>query len=224
MKSLLIQTFCLLFLCLGTVRAQQYQLASPNGKLSVTVDAGEALTWQIAHDGTTVLQPSAIALQGRDEKSAKKAITFGKNVKVIRAERKSVESSFPTPLYKKASVEDVYNQLTLKCRGGYSVQFRAYDDGAAYRFISEQNKPFIVLNETADFNFDKDYQAFVPYINDNRNGERYCFSFESYYDEAPLSKMHTDSLSITPLMVCLDGGKKAVIMEAGLENYPGSSL
>ena len=122
MKSLLIQTFCLLFLCLGTVRAQQYQLASPNGKLSVTVDAGEALTWQIAHDGTIVLQPSAIALQGRDEKSAKKAITFGKNVKVIRAERKSVESSFPTPLYKKASVEDVYNQLTLKCRGGYSVQ------------------------------------------------------------------------------------------------------
>ena len=224
MKSLLIQTFCLLFLCLGTVRAQQYQLASPNGKLSVTVDAGEALTWQIAHNGTTVLQPSAIALQGRDEKSAKKAITFGKNVKVIRAERKSVESSFPTPLYKKASVEDVYNQLTLKCRGGYSVQFRAYDDGAAYRFISEQNKPFIVLNETADFNFDKDYQAFVPYINDNRNGERYCFSFESYYDEAPLSKMHTDSLSITPLMVCLDGGKKAVIMEAGLENYPGMFL
>lgn len=57
MKSLLIQTFCLLFLCLGTVRAQQYQLVSPNGKLSVTVDAGEALTWQIAHDGTTVLQP-----------------------------------------------------------------------------------------------------------------------------------------------------------------------
>lgn len=224
MKSLLIQTFCLLFLCLGTVRAQQYQLASPNGKLSVTVDAGEALTWQIAHDGTTVLQPSAIALQGRDEKSAKKAIIFGKNVKVIRAERKSVESSFPTPLYKKASVKDVYNQLTLKCRGGYSVQFRAYDDGAAYRFISEQNKPFIVLNETADFNFDKDYQAFVPYINDNRNGERYCFSFESYYDEAPLSKMHTDSLSITPLMVCLDGGKKAVIMEAGLENYPGMFL
>lgn len=36
--------------------------------------------------------------------------------------------------------------------------------------------------------------------------------------------MHTDSLSITPLMVCLDGGKKAVIMEAGLENYPGMFL
>lgn len=72
MKSLLIQTFCLLFLCLGTVRAQQYQLASPNGKLSVTVDAGEALTWQIAHDGTTVLQPSAIALQAEMKNQPRK--------------------------------------------------------------------------------------------------------------------------------------------------------
>lgn len=224
MKNILIQTFCLVFLCLGTARAQQYQLASPDGKLSVTIHAGETLTWQIAHDGTAVLQPSAIALQGRDRYSAKKTFTFGQQVKVTRAERKSINTSFPTPLYKKARVNDVYNQLTLKCRGGYSVQFRAYDDGAAYRFISEQRRPFMVVNETADFNFDKDYRAFVPYVNDNRSGERYCFSFESYYDEAPLSKMYTDSLSITPLMVCLEGGKKAVIMEAGLEEYPGMFL
>lgn len=101
MKSLLIQTFCLLFLCLGTVRAQQYQLASPNGKLSVTVDAGEALTWQIAHDGTTVLQPSAIALQGRDEKSAKKAITFGKNVKVSVQNASPWSPPSPLPSIKK---------------------------------------------------------------------------------------------------------------------------
>ena len=65
---------------------------------------------------------------------------------------------------------------------------------------------------------------FVPYINDNRAGERYCYSFESYYDEAPLSRMYKDSLAITPLMVELENGKKAVIMEAGLSNYPGMFL
>ena len=67
-------------------------------------------------------------------------------------------------------------------------------------------------NEIAEFNFDRDYHAFVPYINDNRAGERYCYSFESYYDEAPLSRMYKDSLAITPLMVELENGKKAVIM------------
>lgn len=224
MKNIIIQTICLLFLCVGSAHAQQYQLASPDGKLIITVDAGATLNWQIKQDGTTVLQPSAIALYGVDMKNTKKEVTFGENVKVTKAERKSVESSFPTPIYKKASVKDVYNQLTLKCRGGYNVQFRAYDDGGAYRFISEQSKPFIVNSEKADFNFDNDYRTLVPYVNDNRNGERYCYSFESYYDDAPLSKMYSDSLAITPLMIDLGKGKKAVIMEAGVEDYPGMFL
>ena len=55
-------------------------------------------------------------------------------------------------------------------------------------------------------------------------GERWCYSFESYYDEAPLSKMYQDSLAITPLAVCLPEGKKAVVMEADVENYPGMYL
>ena len=57
------------------------------------------------------------------------------SVKVIRAERKSVESSFPTPLYKKASVEDVYNQLTLKCRGGPTTHFIMNPFNAPIAFI-----------------------------------------------------------------------------------------
>ena len=61
-------------------------------------------------------------------------------------------------------------------------------------------------------------------MNDNRGGERWCYSFESYYDEAPISKMYQDSLVITPLAVCLPQGKKAVVMEADVENYPGMYL
>lgn len=225
MKSIVIYLFCFLCVCPETARAQQqYQLASPDGKLTVTVKTGETLNWKIEHDGTTVLQPSAITLKGRSLKSAGKEITFGKNMKVTHAERKSVESSFPTPFYKKANVTDIYNQLTLKCRGGYSVQFRTYNDGAAYRFISGQKEPFIIESETAEFNFDRDYKAFIPYVNDNRNGERYCFSFESYYNETSLSEMYQDSLAITPLMIDLEKGKKVVVMEAGLENYPGMFL
>ena len=210
----------LLLSCALTAQAQQYQLNSPDGKLIVNIEAGKNLNWAIAHDGTSVLLPSDIAMQCTEAEGKPIAFTFGKDVKVTKATRTSVDTSFPTPFYKKASVKDTYNQLTLKCRNGYSIQFRAYDDGAAYRFVSELRKPFCVKDEIAEFNFDRDYHAFVPYINDNRAGERYCYSFESYYDEAPLSRMYKDSLAITPLMVELENGKKAVIMEAGLSNYP----
>lgn len=221
-KSLL--GMCALFcMSMATASAQQYRLASPDGKLTVTVLTDQDLQWQIEHDGTSVLQPSAIALEGKNEKG-KTVATFGKDIKVTSTKKQSVNSSFPTPFYKKAEVKDVYNQLVLKCRGGYSVEFRAYNDGAAYRLISEVRKPYLVTGETAEFNFGKDYKALVPYINDLRSGERYCFSFESYYTPVRLSEMTNDSLSINPLLVELEGGKKAVIMDAGVEDYPGMFL
>lgn len=164
----------LLLSCALTAQAQQYQLNSPDGKLIVNIEAGKNLNWAIAHDGTSVLLPSDIAMQCTEAEGKPIAFTFGKDVKVTKATRTSVDTSFPTPFYKKASVKDTYNQLTLKCRNGYSIQFRAYDDGAAYRFVSELRKPFCVKNEIAEFNFDRDYHAFVPYINDNRAGERYA--------------------------------------------------
>ena len=224
MRNTGITVLYLLFACLSIVGAQEYNVKSPNGKLVVTVNVGKTLNWKVDHDGTGVLQPSVIAIQGQEMRAAGKEMTFGKSMKVSRAERKSIKSTFTTPLYKKASVEDIYNELTLKCKGGYSVQFRVYDDGAAYRFISNRAEPFLVKSETAEFNFNKDYKAFIPYINDNRNGERYCYSFESYYDESKLSEMVADSLATTPLMVDLGKGKKAIIMEAGVEAYPGMFL
>lgn len=207
------------------VSAQDYQLASPDGQVNIAIYTGNGqLQWAVRQAGATVLQPSAIGLQGYDEHSPQKRIAFGEDIRVSKAVRRSADTTFPTPFYKKAEVKDHYNELTLQCRGGYSVQFRAYDDGAAYRFVSHLRKPFIVVNETADFNFERDYPAFIPYVNDNRSGERYCYSFESYYDEVPLSQMAPDSLAITPLMVDLGQGRKAVIMEAGLEDYPGMFL
>ena len=74
-----------------------------------------------------------------------------------------------------------------------------------------------------NFRFDKDYGTFIPYVNDNRGEERYCYSFESYYTEVPMSKMVDDSLSIVPYIVDL-GGKKVAVMEAGAEDYPGMFL
>ena len=35
--------------------------------------------------------------------------------------------------------------------------------------------------------------------------------------------MYPDSLAITPLAVCLPDGMKAIVMDAGVENYPGIS-
>lgn len=105
-----------------------------------------------------------------------------------------------------------------------SVEFRADNDAAAYRMRLLTKKPSVIKEETAEFNFDADYNAFIPYVNDNRGGERWCYSFESYYDEQPLSKMFKDSLAINPLAVRLSDNKLAVIADMDATDYPGMML
>jgi alpha-glucosidase len=81
-----------------------------------------------------------------------------------------------------------------------------------------------LADEEVQFNFAADHKAYVPYINDMRDGERYTYSFESYYDEIPLSRIKEDSLAIVPLLVDLEDGKKVAIMDGGTEDYPGMFL
>jgi alpha-glucosidase len=204
--------FCLIA---ASAMAGNYEVSSPNGKVKVVVNTDEAVKWSVSYSGQTVLQPSVIDIQLRQ---GKKTLGLGQVGKVARMQ---IESSFKNPFYKKAEISDAYGQLLMYTNQKFTIEVRAYDDGAAYRLISSNTKPSLVVNETAEFSFADDYQAFVPYVNDNRGGERYCYSFESYYDEAPLSKMFPDSLAITPLAVCLPGGMKAIVMDAGVENYPG---
>ena len=190
--------------------AKDYKVVSPDGKLKVTVSDRQGLQWQIMHDQTTVLRSSAIGLDNRQ-------------MKVDKVSKGKINQTIPTPFYKKSSVKDECNLLTLKLQD-FDLEVRAYNIGAAYRFVYRDNRPLDINRESSEFCFADDYQAFVPYVNDNRGGERYCYSFESYYDEQRLSQMFADSIAITPLAVCLPDGKKAVVMETGVENYPGMFL
>ena len=215
MKAKLFFLFCLISLCAS---AGNYEVSSPNGKVKVTITTDEGVKWSVDYDGRQVLLPSAIDIrlsQGRK--------TYGLG-KVGKVARHTVNGSFKNPFYKKLNISDEYGQLLMYTTEKFTIEVRAYDDGAAYRLISSNKKPLTVTDETVEFCFGDDYQAFVPYVNDNRGGERYCYSFESYYDEVPLSKIYPDSLAITPLAVCLPDGMKAIVMDAGVENYPGMML
>ena len=208
----------LIWLMAATGLAGNYEVSSPNGKVKVTVNTDETVKWAIDYEGKKVLLPSEIGIRMIQ---GKKSLDLGKVGKVAK---QSVNNSFKNPFYKKLTIADEYGQLLLYTTQKFTIEVRAYDDGAAYRLISGNTKPSVVTDEMAEFRFADDYQAFVPYVNDNRGGERYCYSFESYYDEAPLSKMYQDSLAITPLAVCLPEGMKAIVMDAGVENYPGMFL
>ena len=210
-------------LCVSAYAQKQYTLQSPDKDISVTIEAGEQLTYSVMHGNTCVLAPSPIGMQLGD------GTMLGTKPVVKNAKTSSVNQTLASPLYKKAEIPEVYEELTLTFKGNYKVVFRAYDAGVAYRFETDFRKPIIIENETADFNFDADYQALIPYVN-ARKGEgdfinqQFYNSFENTYTHTPLSKMEPERLAFLPVLVELNDGKKAVITESDLEDFPGLYL
>ena len=214
----------LLLLCVSAFAQKQYTLQSPDGKITVTVEADEQLTYAVTHGKTCVLAPSAIGMTLADGKQ------LGQKPVVKNAKTRSISQSVKTQLYKRAEIPEIYNELTLTLKGNYKVIFRAYDEGVAYRFETDFRKPIIIENETADFNFDADYQGVIPYVLRRAGQEgdlisqQFYNSFENTYTHTKLSQMDPEKLAFLPLLVELNDGKKAVITEADLEDFPGLYL
>ena len=216
----------LLFLVLtGTnlLAQKPYTLQSPNEKITVTVNTGDLLSYAVMHENTVVLAESPIAMTLED------GTVLGVPAKALAAKNTSVDQTIKADFYKRNEIQDQYNELVLTFKGLYKVIFRAYNEGVAYRFQTGIAKPFNVVSETADFNFDKDYTAWIPYVNARKGDgdfiqQQFFTSFENTYAVTPLSKMEPERLAFLPVMVELGDGKKVVITEADLEDFPGLLL
>lgn len=213
----------LAFLLIGSMSLmaqKSYQLQSPDRKLQVVVEVGDEVGFSLTHDGTEVLAPSVISM------TLQNGEVLGANPKVSKVTKGSVDKVIPSPLYKKSEVADVYNEMTIAFRGDYSIAFRLYNDGLAYRFMTRKKGDIIVTDENATYNFSSDHNTFAPYVNSTKPTfeEQFSNSFEQPYVNEPITKLNSQRLMILPFLVELENGKKLCITEADLEDYPGMFL
>ena len=215
---LLLTTLLLSPFMLHAQKNKTFEVKSPAGNIVLQIEAGAKFQWSVINKGEQIIAPSAISLQLID------GTTLGENPVVKSAKNVEINTSFNAINYKKATVTDHCNQLTLSCKGDYGVVFRVYDDAVAYRFFIKKKGELLIKNEEANFNFTADHEAFIPYMWDYRDGEIFNCSFESLYTEQKISEFRKDSLAFLPLLVDVGNGKKVVIIEADLEDYPGMFL
>ena len=195
------------------------RLNSPDGKLVVEVNLGQEITWSLSREGVTLLEPSAISMTLDD------GTVFGRGEKLRKISRRDVKTT-QTPLYyTKATVPEAYREMTLAFKE-FSLVFRAYDEGVAYRFVAGRKAPFKVKAEQAGFRFPGDPKAFVPYTRKSKDNFECQFftSFESQYTYQHLSAWTPGRLAFLPVTVDLPGGLKVCLTESDLQDYPGLYL
>ena len=204
-----------LLLLIGNVslaaKEKKYVLSSPDGTLKVEISTGNELAYQVMHGNDTILSHSNIALVLED------GTIVGKTPRITGERRKKIKDNIESPFYRFKEFVATGNELDLKLKGGFGIIFRAYNEGVAYRFYTTQSSDIIIKEEQAEFNFNKDYMAYLPYTTNDK--KPMAMAFQNVYDITPLSKAQP-KLAFLPVTVDC-GSVKLTLLESDLEAYPG---
>ncbi|WP_282131153.1 glycoside hydrolase family 97 protein [Pseudoalteromonas aliena] len=192
------------------VDAVNKTITSPSGEIELTINTDRIdLEYSIKVSEELIFE------------DAKANIMFEKDGLLLRKNKfKSMTTQYvdkvvtPHIKQKSATIRDNYNQLNLEYTTGIIVQFRVFNNGVAYRFVSDKRGESKVVSETAEFKFTRDFLTYYPQ-------EKSFYSHnERTYLNKNLSELSDENLGSLPLLV--DGSKfKVVITETGLRNFPG---
>ncbi len=200
---------------------KQFKLASPDKRLATTISIGDKLTYDISLAGEKVMEPSAINITLAD------GTCWGDKARLASSSEKHVDETVASPFYRSAALHNNYNALTLRFRGGWNIEFRAYNDAIAYRYVTTTKKTLYVKDEAVNYRFACDATATVPYVQVGEPGNfesQYGSSFENTYTTAHISELDKGRLMFLPLAVDNGKGVKVAITESNLNDYPGMYL
>ena len=145
--------------------AENYVVSSPSGANSIVLEWGDgALRWSASHNGVEVVAPSRLSMT---------------TSKGVWGEGAEVMAKTPTE-------NEQYRGCVVDF-GEFEVEFRAYNDGVAYRFISDIAGDYYVVDELAEFSFAEMDMAWIPYVNFKPDATtdyatQFYTSFENTYD------------------------------------------
>ena len=196
----------------------EYTIKSPDANVVSKITISDRITYDLTIGGTKVLEDSPIGL------GIGRGLLYGNNPVLSEATTSSVDEVIKAVNYSKSQVSDCYNRLLLDFGPDFDVEFRAYDEGLAYRFIINKDEEYSFVSERAEFNFAQDYSviaAAAPLTNEAL--DPWQSSFEGQYFPNTISTLEAGVLYQSPLLVDC-GGRKVVIAESDVLDYPGMFL
>lgn len=190
--------------------SKSYVLNSPDGlnRLTVMEEDGK-LSFTLHRGGLLQFTSVPLSMQAGER-------CWGREDRVRKVSRNEVDGQVDFTVPRRfASMRNRYNSMILELKD-CALEFRAYDDGVAYRFVGRRGG-MLPFNETGGYRFPEDVSTCALLTSELQNW------FEEDYTEAPLSALPSDKLCINPLMV-RTANSILLFADADLYNYPGSYL
>ena len=209
--------YCILVSGIDTAGA--IDVRSPDGKVIVSFNVRDVegvercAVYSVACEGKTIIAESRLGLD------IKNIAPLGVGVEVEEVERKSSDTNWRPVYGEREEIVDRYNEVRVglqERQGGRRrlvVTFRAYNEGAAFRYEVPQQKgleEFVIAAERSEFGFRGDYECWVTY------------SAQGQYNKVRLSQVKKGCER--PLTIRIDDGPYVAVGEAALVDYARMKL
>lgn len=188
---------------------KKIELLSPNKEIKVNLRIADKIYYSISYNDDVILEDNYLRMTLRDE-------MLGENPKLSKQKfSDSDEMLSPVIPLKFSTVRNNYNQLRMDFKGNYSVEFRAYDDGIAYRFLTNKKGNVDVMGEDLAINFPALYQLHM------QQPGSFKTAYEEKYTHVVSNEWASgDKIAVLPMLIDTRKQYKILISESDLSDYP----
>jgi alpha-glucosidase len=194
-------------------QSKPIELLSPGGGIKVSINLSDKIYYTISGDNKELLTKNHLALTLKDGTPGEKPML------VSSKKTKGEEIIKPYVSLKFSTVKSSYNTLLLTFKGNYAVEFRAFDDGIAYRFITSKKGDVEVVNEDFSLGFPGNYLLHLQ----QNNGFKTAYE-EVYQHIESNNWKQSDKMADLPFLIDTKNQYKILISESDLSDYPAMFL
>ena len=192
-----------------TICAKDYKISSPDGKIVINVSIGSDIKWSATYDNKEIISSVKTAMILGDGK------ILGANEAIKKSLLNHINEILkPEVAYKKSEIINNCNALLLSFKTGFSLQFRAYNDGIAYRFETAFKDTLIIKNEISEVQFPSETNSWYPLEKGFMSHNENTFIFSS------LDTITNKHLASLPVLFQSDG-VNILLTESDIEDYAG---
>ena len=208
MRKVVLQIICCL-LALNVQAQKNIELFSPDGNIKLALNISDEISYTISCEDVILLENNRLQLELNNE-------VLGEHPHLQGQKKWNVKEMLnPVVPLKFSTIENEYSQLLLDFKGGYSLEFRAFNDGIAYRFIMKKRGNIEIMNEVMQLNFPSECQLHLQQTG----------GFKTAYEEPYLHLKSGDvrlesTMATLPLLLSYPQKYSILLGETEVFDYP----
>ena len=182
-------------------------ISSPDGRIEVKIIHAGRIYFSVQFDGSYLINQSPISM------TLSNGLVLG-TAQPASSRTGQVNSEIKTLWGSRNVIRDEYNELSFDFKENYSLLFRVYNTGVAYRWVTRMKGEITVMDEQVELHLNSEIKGWF-----NESG-----TYETVWKYNAIPEKYREQNIFLPLLLTTGTDAKIGITESDVYDYPGLFL